>query len=495
MRTVIRNLDDVIAFLNRHTDYERQVGGRTRDTFDLERMMEMLNELRRPDTDYESAHVAGTKGKGSTAAYLEAVLRSQGMRTGLYTSPHLERLTQRIAIAGREITERELVPAFQEVVDAAANLAGGAPDLTFFELLTLTAMVAFRNARIDCAVFEVGMGGRLDSTNVITPLVSVITEIGLDHMKQLGDTIGEIAGEKAGIIKPGIPVVCGAQHPQAQRVIKRTARDMEAPLLVYGHEYSVRGVSRTGRNLEFTADVSGQRYEKIKLKHPARYMADNAANALCALEVIATARPDLLREETLDRRRAARALARVELPGKFETFKGKPTLVIDSAHNELSLKAALATARAMAKGKVVCVMGLAKDKDGEACMRQVAEVADSAVFTTYYNTRQSSPEDLLRTYTKFGGKQGSVEEQPEAALEVALEQAGKDGLVLVTGSTYLAGTLRPAAVQYAEAQASRSRPGGQREASEPRRARSLSERKHVQETQRRTPLRGPGRTG
>lgn len=458
MATVIRNLDDVIAFLNRHTDYERQVGGRTRDTFDLERMMEMLNELRRPDTAYESAHVAGTKGKGSTAAYLEALLRSQGVRTGLYTSPHLERITQRIEIRGREITERELVPAFQEVVDAAAALAGGAPDLTFFELFTLTAMVAFRNAKVDCAVFEVGMGGRLDSTNVITPLVSVITEIGLDHMKQLGDTIREIAGEKAGIIKPGIPVVCGAQHPEAQRVIKRTARDMEAPLLAYGHEYSVRGVNRTGRNLEFTADVSGQRYEKIKLKHPARYMADNVAHALCALEVIASARPDMLRGETLNRARAARGLAGVCLPGKFEIFKGRPPLVVDSAHNELSLKAAIATARAMTKGRVVCVMGLARDKDLEACMRQVAEVADCSVFTTYYNARQSSPEDLLRTYTKFGGRHGSIEEHPEAALEVALEHAGKDGLVLVTGSTYLAGTLRQAAVQYQESQ-SRVRSG------------------------------------
>jgi dihydrofolate synthase/folylpolyglutamate synthase len=278
----------------------------------------------------------------------------------------------------------------------------------------------------------------------------VITEIGLDHMKQLGDTIREIAGEKAGIIKPGIPVVCGAQNPQAQRVINRVARDNEAPLLVYGHEYSVRGVNRKGRKLEFTADVSGQRYDKLKLNHPARYMADNAAHALCALEVIASARPDLLRGETLNRKRVAGALARACLPGKFEIFKGKPTLVLDSAHNELSLKAAVATARALTKGAVVCVMGLAKDKDVEACMRRVAEGADGAVFTTYYNPRQSTPEDLLRTYEKFGGKQGSVEEHAEAALEVAIELAGKDGLVLVTGSTYLAGVMRPAALQYGE---------------------------------------------
>ncbi|MBX3473937.1 MAG: bifunctional folylpolyglutamate synthase/dihydrofolate synthase [Planctomycetes bacterium] len=450
MATRIHNLDDVTAFLAGHTDYEKQLGGRTRDTFDLERMMEMLNLLARPDTAYESAHIAGTKGKGSTAAYLAACLQSQGLVTGLFTSPHLERLTQRIEIGGREITERELVEAFQEVVDAVESLAGGAPDVTFFELLTLTAMVAFRRGGVQVAVFEVGLGGRLDSTNVITPLVSVITEIGMDHMQQLGDTIREIAGEKAGIIKPGVPVVCGAQDPEAQRVIRQTARDQEAPVLEYGREYSVRGVNRVNGHIEFTADITGQRYEKVRLLHPARFMVDNAAHALCALEVIATAVPDLLPDGALHRELAMDALSRVSLPGKFEIFRGQPVIVIDSAHNELSLKAAMATARVVSRGKVVCVAGLAKDKDLEACIRRVAEGADAAVFTTYYSTRQNRPEDLLRTYTKFGGKAGSMEEHPEAALETAIELAGEDGLVLVTGSTYLAGALRQAALEYAQ---------------------------------------------
>ncbi|MBE7491170.1 MAG: bifunctional folylpolyglutamate synthase/dihydrofolate synthase [Planctomycetes bacterium] len=448
MATRIDNLQDVQAFLARHTDYEKQLGGRTRDTFDLERMAEMLNLLLRPDTAYESAHVAGTKGKGSTSAYLAACLQSQGLVTGLFTSPHLERLTQRIEIAGNEITEREMVEAFREVVAAVESQAGGAPDITFFELLTLTAMVAFRRAGVQIAVFEVGLGGRLDSTNVITPLVSVITEIGLDHMQQLGDTIREIAAEKAGIIKPGIPVVCGAQDPEAQRVIRQTARDLEAPVLEYGREYSVRGVNRVNGHIEFTADIAGQRYEKVRLAHPARYMVDNAAHALCALEVIARAVPDLLPDGALHRDLAMDALARVRLPGKFEILPGRPVIVVDSSHNELSLKAALATARAVARGPVVCVVGLAKDKDLEACMRRVAEGADAAVFTTYYSPRQNRPEDLLRTYSKFGGRQGSMEEHPEAALESAVEQAGQDGLVLITGSTYLAGALRQAALEY-----------------------------------------------
>lgn len=447
MPTSIRSFDDMLAFLAKHTDYERQQGGRTRDIFDLERMNELLNRLARPELAYATAHVAGTKGKGGTARYLAAMLQSQGLKVGLYTSPHLERLTQRIEINGEEITQAAMIEAFQRVVNAIEKEHGGAPDVTFFELLTITAMVAFQQARVDVAVFEVGLGGRLDSTNVISPVVSVITEIGIDHTKQLGDTIEEIAREKAGIIKPGIPVVCGAQDPAAQRVITLTARDEEAPLLMFGKDYNLRWLNRNGRSVTFTADVRGARYENVTLPHPARFMAENAAHALCALEVIAS-EPDLLPEGILDRERALDALSRTAQPGRFEIFEGKPAVIIDSSHNEVSLKAALATAKAIAKGPLICVTGIAADKDIEACMKHVAANADGAVFTGYYSPRESKPEDLVRVYEKFGGKSGSAEINAEAALEEAIQQAGENGLVLVTGSTYLAGLLRPAASEY-----------------------------------------------
>ncbi|MEZ5992125.1 MAG: folylpolyglutamate synthase/dihydrofolate synthase family protein [Planctomycetota bacterium] len=449
MSTSIQNLQDITSFLARHTDYERQQGGRTRDIFDLERMNEVLNRLARPELAYHTAHIAGTKGKGSTARFLASALQSQGLKVGLFTSPHLERLTQRIEINGSEISEKALVQAFREVVEALEREHGGAPDVTFFELLTLAAMVAFAQAEIDVAVFEVGLGGRLDSTNVISPLVSVITEIGIDHTQQLGSSIDEIAREKAGIIKPGIPVVCAASNPEAQKIVALTARDNEAPALYFGRDYSVRDLQRAGRGLQFTADVRGYRYEKVQLPHPARFMAENATHALCALEIMAS-EPDFLPDGIIDRERAMDAIQRTELPGRFEIFDGQPMLVIDSAHNEVSIRAALAVARGVTTGKVICVTGIARDKDIESCMRHMAEKADGAIFTTYYNPRESSPDDLLRMYEKFGGKQGSTEEHPEAALEEAIEQAGADGLVLVTGSVYLAGLLRQAAVEYAD---------------------------------------------
>jgi dihydrofolate synthase / folylpolyglutamate synthase len=442
---MIDSFDQMMQYLNRHTDYERQQGGRTRDTFDLERMTEVLDRLVRPELGYTTALIAGTKGKGSTARLLASMLQSQGLKVGLYTSPHLERMTERVAINGEESTERIMVEAFRQVVEVITQERGGAKDLTFFELLTLTAMVAFRDASVDVAVFEVGMGGRLDSTNVISPSVCVITEIGLDHTRQLGDTIAEIAQEKAGIIKPGIPVVCGTQQPAAQRVVNQTARDLEAPVLAFGKDYNIRRFERTGFETRFSVDVRGAEYPDVLLRHPARYMAENTAHALCALEVLAQ-EPGLL-PETIDRERALDAVSRTPLPGRFEVFPGEQTTVIDSAHNEVSLKAALQLARTLANeagGRLSVVFGVASDKDIEACVRPVAEHADSCVFTTYYNKRESAPDDLLRTYQKFGGKQGSAEEHPEAALEEATANAGNNGVVLVTGSTYLAGLLRSA---------------------------------------------------
>ena len=219
-------------------------------------------------------------------------------------------------------------------------------------------------------------------------------------------------------------------------------------MLIFGRDYSVRDLQRNGRGLQFTADVRGYRYEKVQLYHPARFMAENATHALCALEIMAS-EPDFF-PDGIDRERAMDAIARTELPGRFEIFEGRPLVVIDSAHNEVSIRAAAAVARSVIGDKrVVCVTGIARDKDIEACMRHLAEKADGAIFTTYYNPRESKPIELLRLYEKFGGKAGSVEDHPEAALEEAIEQAGEDGLVLVTGSVYLAGLLREAARDYA----------------------------------------------
>lgn len=437
----IRTQADVQAYLNSHTDYEKQVGGRTRDTFDLERMNELCDALARPDLAYAAAHVAGTKGKGSTSRYLASALKSQGLKVGLYSSPHLENLTERIEINGKPITEAKLVKAFGKVVEVLEQQLGGGHDVTFFELLTLCAMVAFRDAKIDVAVWEVGLGGRLDATNVVSPLVSVITEIGLDHTQQLGETVTEIAREKAGIIKPGVPVVCGAQHPEAVKVITLTARDEDAPVICFGRDYQLREFTRTPQGVSFSAAIRDQKYAGLELPTPARHLAENACHALAALEIL-NAEEGLL-PGPLDREKVAAALAKTRQPGRFEIFGKAPRIVIDSAHNELSLKATMTTAKAiLGQGKLVLIVGIARDKDLEACLPALAESAHAAIFTRYSNPRAAEPEVLLTLYSKFGGKGGELAKSPASALKRALELAGKDDLIVVTGSTYLAGELR-----------------------------------------------------
>ncbi|HRJ77986.1 MAG: Folylpolyglutamate synthase [Planctomycetes bacterium] len=441
----IRTLKDVLAFLNQRTDYEKQLGGRTRDTFDLERMNEVCDALGRPDLAYAAAHIAGTKGKGSTSRYLAAALRSQGLKVGLFTSPHLERLNERIEVNGKPLSDARFAKAFARVVETLEAELGGGRDITFFELLTLCAMVAFRDAGVDVAVWEVGLGGRLDATNVVSPAVCIITEIGLDHTRQLGDTIAEIAREKAGIIKPGVPVVCAAQHPDAVRVITLCARDAEAPLIHFGRDYHLRDFSREYARVTFSAAIRDVRYEHLELPTPARHLAENACHALAALEILNA--DESILPGPLDRAAVAKALAQTAQPGRFEMFAGHPPVVIDSAHNEVSLKATMQTARAIHKGRLVLVVGVAQDKDLEACLPPLALNADGAVFTSFASPRATDPQTLASLYVKFGGPGAEVAKSPKAALALARKMAGQEGMVLVTGSTYLAGELRSQAAK------------------------------------------------
>lgn len=436
----IRTVSDVLDYLNAHTDYEKQQGGRTRDTFDLERMHEVCDALARPDLAYACAHVAGTKGKGSTSRYLAAALASQGLKVGLYTSPHLHSINERIEINGKPISDAEFVKAFSRVVNVLEAELGGGKDLTFFELLTLAAMVAFADAKLDIVVWEVGLGGRLDATNVISPAVTIVTEIGLDHTQQLGNTIEEIAREKAGIIKPGVPVVCGATHPDAVKVITFTARDNEAPVVFFGRDYHLRDFARDGSRVRFSAAIREQRYA-LHLPTPAKHLAENACHALAALEIL-NADEDLL-PGALERETVIAALQTAEQPARFEIFGVAPRIVIDSAHNEVSLKATMQTARAIkGESRLVLVCGVARDKDLEACLPPLAEAADAAVFTPYNSPRCTDAQTLFTLYTKFGGKGGEIAKNPKDALRRAREIAGENGLIVATGSTYLAGELR-----------------------------------------------------
>ncbi len=407
-------------YLGRATDYERQQARYSPSTYNLDRMRRLAASMGNIERSFKSLHVAGTKGKGSVAHMAEAILRRAGYRTGLYTSPHLVDLRERIRIDGRNVSERDFLWAMNRMEPALRRLRP-----TYFEIMTEAAFLVFAKKRVDFAVIEVGLGGRLDATNVITPAACAITRIDYDHMDKLGHTLGEIAREKAGILKPGVPVVTGAQRPAALREIRRRA----APLVP-----TVCATRATGTVLKFTVSgVRGKRY-RCELPVLGPHQAGNAAIAIGLVEASgAEVTPVDVRE----------ALRRVRLPGRIEIVRRRPWIIVDSAHNPVSARALVEGLRPLRRRRTVLVFGASADKDWAGMLRALGR-ADLTIFTRAKSPRAAAPEALARRARGPAVRVESV----EAALALARTVARADDAVVVTGSFYVAG----------EALASLSRP-------------------------------------
>jgi dihydrofolate synthase/folylpolyglutamate synthase len=397
----------VERFLNATTDYERQAARYDRSTYDLDRMRRLVEALGRPDRAFRSLHVAGTKGKGSVCHMAEAMLREAGYRTGLYTSPHLVHMRERIRLDGVPVSERELVRAMNRMERALRRLRP-----TYFEILTAAAFVVFAAHRVGYAVIEVGLGGRLDATNVITPVACAITTIGYDHQDKLGRTLGEIAREKAGILKPGIPSVSSPQRPAAMREILRKSRPLVPRIQVFG----------AGRVIKFMAEGIG----RCTLPAPGVHQAVNAGTAIALVRASgADVTPAALR----------RALARVRLPGRIEVVGRRPWVVVDCAHNPLSARALADGIRRWPPGRrTILVFGASADKDVRGMMRALGG-ADLAVFTRAASPRAADPRALARLWGRPALVAGTV----AGALETARALARPDDRVVVAGSFYVAG--------------------------------------------------------
>jgi len=383
-----RSMSDVMAYLRGFTDYERMTGvpygGRT---YNLNRMRRLVAALGHPERAFRSVHIAGTKGKGSTAIMTEAILRAHGLRTGLYTSPHLVDLLERIQVGGRPVAPREFVRTIESMRPALARLRP-----TFFEIMTAAAFLIFKARRIDCAVLEVGLGGRLDATNVVVPVACAITRIDYDHTDKLGTTLAAIAGEKAGIIKKGVPVVTSEERPAARRAIARRARSMDAKVLA-----PVPAVPR--------------------LRVLGAHQRENASVAMVLAGQVTHLR----------RKTAAAALASVGLPGRLDVVR--PGWIIDSAHNPFAMRA---TAASLPKARRrIVIFGASRDKDWRGMLRALR--ADVWILTRADNARACAPADLAAV--RPGTTIGSV----ARAVRLAEKMARKGDLVLVTGSFYVAG--------------------------------------------------------
>jgi dihydrofolate synthase/folylpolyglutamate synthase len=444
-----RRYEDALAYILEAIDLEKTAKYKYDvATFDLDRVRRIVAHMGDPHAGMKMAHIAGTKGKGSTATVLADILSAHGLRTGLFTSPHLVDLRERIVIDG----EMAPKPAMLALVNRLApyvereRLRDKLDSPTFFEILTALGFAYFKDERVDCAVIEVGLGGRLDSTNVITPLVSVITTVDFDHTDKLGNTLAQIAGEKAGIIKPGVPVVVSPQRDEAMGVIAARAREVGAPLIALGVDAGapscagIKPAKEIGRRgVRFSMRGTRGRYVDLFLGLLGEHQAVNAAVAIVAAEIMAEKGLFALKEDAL---RGALASARV--PGRVEVISEKPVTVLDSAHNPVSARALRKTLEEyFTWRRLVLLIGMVKDKDIAGFLREIAPMAGVAVTTQVDNPRAADA-DSLRQAVKEVGFAGEVEAIPDpvAALRRAQALTGPQDLLCITGSFYLAGKMK-----------------------------------------------------
>lgn len=387
----------------------------------LDRVVQAAKVRGNPERGLCYVHVAGSNGKGSVATMVEAVLRAAGYRTGQFASPHLQRYVERVRIDGRPISEREAVRRIEEL-RADTRL----PCLTFFEYTTLLAFEAFRDAECEMVVLEVGLGGRLDATNIVTPEVSVITNISFEHQSILGDTLSKIAGEKAGVLKPGVPCVVGARNSSVRRILSRRARAAGAPLRWIDRDFEVRWDNGT-----LSARVGERNWSGLRLGLRGRYQSDNAA---CALAVVEELRG---RGFEVSEKNIRQGLRRAKWPGRLEWHRDRPAFLFDAAHNAAGCSTLARYLEDLAfPGRVVLLFGAMKEKDHRRMIRAFDDTVDRFVYAAPDMRRAESPDRLSRI------RRGTVARSVRDGLNRAKRAAGPDGLVVVAGSIFLVAETR-----------------------------------------------------
>ena len=439
-RAPIRTFDAALRYLYSHTDYEQMLRVRyNRDTFSLARMESLLKKLGDPHKAVPCAHVAGTKGKGSTCTMLANMVQACGHKVGLYTSPHLVDIRERIRINGDMISQAALTRYINRLVPIVEAMVTDKP--TFFEIFTAIAFLYFADEKVALAVLETGMGGRLDSTNVVKPLVCGLTSISMDHMHQLGNTIEAISAEKAGIFKAGIPAVSVPQRPEAKTVLKRVAREIAAPLLFTGEniEFSYRFESsrETGPQTRICLTTATSQFEHLPVPLMGEHQAVNCGLALAMLDQLKVS------GMKIDDKLAIEGLSRVKLPGRMETLLENPRILADGAHNAASVECLMrAIGQYIPYDSMVVIFGCARDKDIDGMIDQIMRGADKVIFTKSDNPRAARPEDLCERYEERSGKMAQVAQSLSDALRIAQSAVSREDLICVTGSFYLVGEAK-----------------------------------------------------
>lgn len=401
----------------------------------LKRTAGLLDRLGRPDRQYRIAHVAGTKGKGSTCAMIAAIARAGGRKTGLYATPHLHSFRERIMLDGEPISEQDFANVAEKVALANERLLAEQPELgapTAFEVVTAMALLAFAQAEVDLAVVEVGLGGRLDATNVVMPDVAAISSISLDHTAILGGTLTEIAREKGGIIKPGLPVVVGPQSAEVLATLEGIATERGAPLSVAGRDWQTEGDSGSARLSGPWGD-----WREVRLSLAGRHQVENAGLALMASWLL---HPEIAGDESMVRD----ALGSVSWPGRFELAARGPDIYVDGAHNVDSIGRLVQTLEGVVGDrKLSVIFGAARDKDLAGMLHEIARLNATLIATASHNPRAVDVEALVELAGNVGLVAHSTADIREA-LTLARSLSGPDGVVCVTGSLYVVAEAREA---------------------------------------------------
>ena len=440
-----------LDYLYSFVDYSLTKASRwSADKFDLKRMEVLLARLGYPERDFPSIHIAGTKGKGSVAALCASALREGGYRTGLYTSPHLHDYTERIRVNGIPIPQQVMVETVEEIRPVIESIR----ELTTFEITTALAFLYFSRQNVDAAVVEVGLGGRLDATNIITPVVSVITSLSYDHMFILGNTLEEIAGEKAGIIKLGIPLVLAPQPAGARQVIERVAAERSAPIIQVGEDikYSFQSRSLQGTSIKVWREASTNSEtdsgklksniptEQVLLHVPllGEHQAENASIAYTALELFSQEGLSLSLQSIQE------GFSKTQWPGRFEVLSLQPTVVLDCAHNRDSALKLRLTMEEYFPGKPVnLVFGASEDKDIEGMFAELIPLADKVILTQSTHPRAANPEQLAHIASTYG-KPVRITPDIAVAVNESLQDLEDEHVLLITGSIFIVAGAREA---------------------------------------------------
>ncbi|HPF40454.1 MAG TPA: folylpolyglutamate synthase/dihydrofolate synthase family protein [Phycisphaerae bacterium] len=431
----IRTYTAAMDYLSLQTNYERRPPRRhQRGVYTLERMKRLLADLGNPQDRFKAIHVAGSKGKGSTVTMLAEMLINNGMKVGVYTSPHVMDLRERIVIDHDMVSKPKLAKLIARIAEVSAGYEDQKP--TYFEILTACALLWFAEEGVDIAVVETGLGGRFDATNLVNPVACAITSISIDHVPQLGDTVEKIAEEKAGILKPGVPVISAPQEPGVKKVLKRVAQENECGLAFAGDDirfsYRFEASREAGPQARICVTTPTSHFDHLLVPLVGEHQAVNCGVAIGVL--------DRLKQlgYAIDDEKAVSGLTNVRMLGRMEMICEAPRVIGDGAHNAASIEALMrAIGQNVPYDSMVVIFGCCGDKDIDGMLRLIQLGADKVIFTKVSSPRSADPAELAQRFAEVSGRMAQVAPTLASAFEIAEKAVTREDLICVTGSFYL----------------------------------------------------------